>query len=391
MIQQACRYFSGYKPCAHSASQASGCSESCSKKDLIQTSLLIIHLGALGAVVRSTALLKSLKTKFPNSLITWITDRPCDQLLKAHPLLDRVLTCESSDILELSALAFDFAFVIDKSLKASGVLKQTSAKRVFGFTADPRSGSIRPATDAAEELWALGLDNQQKFFINQKSEIQLTLEALELIQADQFQASQFEYNLPLSETEEKSREGRRQQWTLNPQKPILGLNTGCGSILVHKKLSVSFQRQILAEALAQGWENIVLLGGPEDRERNQDIGAGLPVFQSAVDLGLRDGLVSVAATDLVLTGDSLGMHMAISQAKFVVAWFGPSCAQEIELYGRGVHLKSHAACAPCWKRSCDKTEMCYDQVRLQEVMQALNKGHSWWMQKNESSSSRLHF
>jgi heptosyltransferase-2 len=136
-------------------------------------------LGAIGAVVRATSLLKSMKRKYPDSHITWVTDAPSDQLLRDHPMLDRVLTTKAEDLLTLSVLEFDVAFMIDKSLRAAGVLKQTHADLVFGFAVDPRSGAILPATAAAEELWQLGLDNHRKFFINQKAETQLMVEALE--------------------------------------------------------------------------------------------------------------------------------------------------------------------------------------------------------------------
>ncbi len=384
MIQTNCRHFNGYKPCVFQKPELDNCSEQCPKKDLIQSSILIIHLGALGAVVRSTALLERIQSRWPESLITWVTDKPADQLLANHPLIDRVLTTENSDLLKLSALKFDAAYVIDKSLQASGILSRTEAKRVFGFVADPFLGVLLPASSAAQELWEIGLSDQIKFFENKKSEIQLNCEALEL----SFDLPTPDYNLPLLSTETRAASARKKSWTLNPHQPVLGINTGCSSVIAHKKLSVRFQREIVRELLTQGWENIVLLGGREDGDRNQAIGFGLPVFQSAVDLGLRDGLTSVAATDLVLSGDSLGMHMAISQKKFVVAWFGPTCAQEIELYGRGLTVQSQAPCAPCWKRTCDKTDMCYDQVRLQDLISALAKGRQCWEQENKFSLSK---
>jgi heptosyltransferase-2 len=376
MVQTKCRFFNGYKPCG----KQEVCSTHCPERDLIQSSVLIIHLGALGAVVRATALLAVIQQKYRGAHITWVTDRPADQLLKNHPRIDRVLTTSHEDLLQLSALEFDFAFVIDKSLKASGVLKQTKAQKVFGFQADAQAGAIMPATSAAVELWQLGLSNHAKFNLNQKSEVQLMVEAFELPRA-----SLPAYDLPLNSAEAKLEQKRRGQWQLRADQPIFGLNTGCSSVIAAKKMTVEFQRDIIQALLSRGFENLVLLGGPEDRERNYQIGEGLPVFQSPTDLGLRDGLVSVAATDLVLTGDSLGMHMAISQKKFVVAWFGPTCAQEIELYGKGVKVLSDATCGPCWKRTCDQTQMCYDQVRLESVLQALLQGHDQWQLQNESS------
>ncbi|WP_374028887.1 glycosyltransferase family 9 protein [Bdellovibrio bacteriovorus] len=359
-----CRHFNGYKPCAKNEH----CDSSCSQMDIPQISILIVHLGALGAVVRSTSLLKAIKRKYPSSMITWVTDAPAHHLLKNHPAIDRVLTSKEEDLLQLGALEFEVGFVIDKSLKAIGIAKRTVIDQVYGFTANPRTGAIVPATPAAQELWELGLDNHKKFFVNQKAETQLMVEALEL---GEFQRD--DYWLPLSATEEGEMALRRQQWLNARGKSILiGLNTGCSNVIAYKKLTVKYHRELI-ERILQDFPTaeIVLLGGPEDTERNQQIGHGLPVISSATESGLRDGLVSVAACDVVITGDSLGMHMAIAQKRQVIAWFGPTCAQEIDLYDRGTKILTKSPCSPCWKRTCEKNIMCYDQVSLEEIIHGL--------------------
>jgi heptosyltransferase-2 len=363
MIQ--CRHFNGYKPCGKSNS----CNESCAHLDAVWTTVLIVHLGALGAVVRSTSLLKAIKRKFPASAITWVTDAPADKLITGHPLIDRVLTTREKDMLQLSALEFDAAFVIDKSLKAVGVLKRTQADLVYGFTSEPRHGVIVPATPAAQELWELGLDDHKKLFVNRKPETQLMIEALELgpYRGD-------DYFLPLNWQEESARSARASEWSMQNQKVIVGFNTGCSDVIAAKKLSVEFQRRLIQNLQKNPNLQIVLLGGPEDTQRNAEIAQGLSVVSSATEGGLRDGLVSVAACDVIVTGDSLGMHMAISQQKYTVAWFGPTCAHEIDLYGRGEVVLSSAPCSPCWKRVCSQKTMCYDQVSENDFMSAIEKG-----------------
>lgn len=307
--------------------------------------------------------------------MTWVTDKPADQLLKNHPGIDRVLTTTQEDLLKISALEFDVALVIDKSLKALGVLKQTKAKEHFGFKVHATTGAILPATAAATELWNLGLNDHDKFFLNKKSEIQLATEALEL------KYERDEYDLPLTLNEEILRDERSLSWSLDPNTPIIGLNTGCSGVIPFKKWTVEYHREVIEALLKAGYKNIVLLGGPEDSERNQKIAHGLPVANSPTNLGLRDGLVSVAACDVVLSGDSLGMHMAISQKKFVIAWFGPTCAHEIDLYGRGEKLLAQVPCAPCWKRLCNKEQMCYDHVPIAQVMHAVRKGFDFWQKR----------
>lgn len=357
-----CRYFSGYKPCAKNPV----CTDQCAHKDVPTLAILIVHLGALGAVVRSTALLRAIKRKYPGSMITWVTDAPAQHLLKNHPALDRVLTTTEADLLQLAALEFEVAFVIDKSLKAAGVVKRTTVDQVYGFQAQGATGAIVPATAASAELWSLGLDNHKKFFVNKKPETQLLVEALEL-----GDFCRDEYWLPLTAEEQEESRRRAQLWKQTASW-VIGLNTGCSDVIQYKKLSVQTHRELIGKIQQEIPEaRIVLLGGPEDTLRNDAIAAGLDVVRSATESGLRDGLVSVSACDVVVTGDSLGMHMAISQAKQVVAWFGPTCAQEIDLYDRGLKILSQSPCSPCWKRTCEKSIMCYDQVSLKELMDAI--------------------
>jgi heptosyltransferase-2 len=68
------------------------------------------------------------------------------------------------------------------------------------------------------------------------------------------------------------------------------------------------------------------------------------------------------------------MHMAIALKKWVIAWFGPTCSHEIDLYGRGVAIETKAPCSPCWKRECHKPLMCYDQVNFDEISKGVSLG-----------------
>lgn len=362
-----CRHFNGYKPCGKSEI----CDSLCPHLNVPTSRVLLIHLEALGAVLRSTALLPAIRRKFPGCHITWVTQSPAQHLLANNPYIDRVLTTSHDDLLTLSALEFDVAFVIDKSLKATGVLKKTKAEMVFGFQADPSTGAIVPATPAAEELWRIGLSDQLKFFGNQKSESQLVHEALEL---GHWQRDP--YILKMTPSEVSAAMSRRSQWASHPDQVVVGINTGCSNAIPYKKLSIENHRQLI-EALAMELGariRLVLLGGREDTLRNQRIAHGFDVVLSPTENGLRDGIISMSACDIVVSGDSLGLHMAIALGKWTVAWFGPTCAHEIDLYDRGVAIRTKASCSPCWKRSCQKSPMCYDLVSINEIVDGVKQG-----------------
>ncbi len=375
MAETSCRYFNGYKPCGKNAE----CNAECPSRSTVAERILVVHLEALGAVLRSTSLLAAIKRQYPRSSVTWITKAPAHHLLSGLAAIDRLLTLSSEDLLSLSAMEFDLGLIVDKSPVATGVVKATTVKELRGFRTIS-SGAIVPANAEAHELWELGLSDRKKFFENTKTEQQLVHESLAL-----GPYVRDPYMVALSKSEEELARTRRQLWG---EGTILGINTGCSPTLPHKKLSIDGHRHLIARIRAHGELKrlpIVLLGGPEDTERNQAIAHGLGVIQSPTTRGLRDGLASVAACDLIFTGDSLGMHMAIALEKWTVAWFGPSCAQEIDLYGRGRKIPTQAPCSPCWKRVCSQSRMCYDQVDFAAASAALAEGIKWHI-----SSSKPH-
>lgn len=372
-----CRYFSGYKPCGLNEH----CVPDCPSKSEIKHRILIVHLGALGAVVRGTSLLNAIHRKYSNAHVTWVTQAPAHRLLQGHALIDRVLTISAEDQLILSALEFDVGFCIDKSLVAAGVINKTTVRKLYGFKVDANSGTILPATGAAEELWGLGISDFKKFFINKKPETQLMCESLEL------DYRRDDYHLELNPDEIRLRDERKKIWSIG-SKMIVGINTGCSPTIPYKKLSVNAHRTLVKELLQMNF-SVVLLGGPEDTLRNKEISNGLEVINSSTESGLRDGYISVSACDIVITGDSLGMHMGIAAKKWIVAWFGPTCAHEIDLYDRGIKVLSSATCSPCWKRSCQKSLMCYDLVDLGKMLDGVKQGVHWLMSTFKQPSSEI--
>lgn len=369
VYQTDCFHFDGYKPCVKGLS----CTESCVSYKKIQTRILIVHLGALGAVARATALLPSMQKKYPHSHITWVTEAPADSLLKNIGHLNRVfVVSKNSDMLELSAMEFDVAFVIDKSPLATGVIKQTKVKQILGFIYSPQEMAILPANTEATELWELGLDNKKKFFENKKTELQLMAEAFSLPwQKDPYQ-------IALSHDEAEWSCKRRSDWLSGmPNAMLLGFNIGCAPTLPNKKPELSFWLQLLLALKKEPIVFVILGGGEEDVKRAnalmaavQECPIGRDLLQShrlivsPMQQGIRDGMISVKALDMMVTGDSLGMHLAIGLGVYVAAWFGPSCEHEIEFFNRGVSWVTQLSCAPCWKRSCDQVVKCNESMDI---------------------------
>ena len=160
--------------------------------------------------------------------------------------------------------------------------------------------------------------------------------------------------------------------------PIIGFNTGCSVLYPYKKFTV--ERSI---ELINMWRKIfpattiTLLGGPEDSERQDKIKTAFSTDKYVVNTptknGLREGILWMDTSDLVFSGCSLGLNIAIGLKKPIIAWFGVSCPQEIDLYDRGIKILADVDCSPCWKKTCDKEPKCFDMVSLEKIKEATKK------------------
>ncbi len=361
-----CKHFNGYKPCF----PGSTCLDECKDPQPRGTRILIINLEAMGNVLVTTSLLPAIKRKYPQSTITWITLKNAYRLLDHNPYIDKVMLWEPESWLKLQMLEFDVAMNIDKSAHAGALMMTLNAKEKYGYGIN-ENGVIIPLNDEALYNYRLGLDDEVKFRKNQKPNTQLLTEAMGL------EWKRDEYVLTLSEEEERYSTNYKHQ-VLNHQpgtpekKLVVGFNTGCSLLYPNKKMTID-QHVILINEFAKHTDiQLVLLGGPEDTERNAEIvrRVGDKVVSTHTTEGLRRGICYENICDVVISGDSFGMHVAIGLKKFVIAWFGVSCPQEIDLYDRGVKLIPDVLyCSPCWKQQCAHDLECIQMIDLDRIVQ----------------------
>ncbi|MEI8024766.1 MAG: lipopolysaccharide heptosyltransferase family protein [Pseudomonadota bacterium] len=354
MYRTDCRHFNGYKPCQFKRS----CTN-CPYFDQVRTRVVIVSLEAMGAVLRSTVLLKPIKEKYPGVHITWITLPMCSPLLQNNPDIDRIMVLSPKNHAAIQFLEFDVLFSVDKSIEAGALSASIRAEKKYGFGLDT-FGNIVPFSPHAQYQYDVGLNDELKFKINQMTENEQITRSMGL------PFKRDEYILDLTR-EEKILVGERRAAILQGKSGIIGYNTGCSLLFPYKKFTVERGVQVISE-----WRNrfpdyaVALLGGPEDTSRQESMKSFFlddpMVVNTPTEDGLRSGILWMDTADVVLSGCSLGMHIAIGLKKKVVAWFGVSCIQEVDLYDRGVKIQSDVTCSPCWKKSCTNEPKCFDKV-----------------------------
>jgi ADP-heptose:LPS heptosyltransferase len=348
-----CRHFTGFRPCAWHRPCAG-----CPHIDPYGPSVLLLNLDALGDVLRNTALLPAIHRALPGARITWLTRPRAVPLLQNHPGIQEILPFDLDGIVALASRRFDLLLCADKSTVSGALATRVRASEKRGFGADEH-GVVVPLNAAAAFLYEAGLDDELKFRKSPYTHPELLARTFGLEPAAE------PYRLFLDPSEAADGPPRK-----------VGFNTGCSPRYPQKALDVDIQEQAARLVATFTGEPVLLLGGPEDAARNAELARRLgPLAErSPEDDGLRRGAAQVDRCDVVVTGDSLGLHLAVALGKHVVAWFGPTCPQEIALYGRGIRILADVDCAPCWKRSCGRKPSCSSRVDPSALAQAVLDG-----------------
>ncbi len=357
-----CKKFTGYKPCYpdHDC-WTNGCKDG--EKDGFGKMILIINLDAMGDVVMTTAQLPAIKRKFPQSTIWWITLKIASGVLKNNPYIDKVLEYNHESLSILQHIKFDYAMNVDKSQRSGAILMSVNAEHRLGFGINER-GQIIPMNKGAEYNYLLGMDDHLKFKVNTKTGQEYLAETFELpYQRD-------DYVFEFTQEELQFIEDYKNKVGIKDNDEVIGFNTGCSNTFPNKKMTLEQHAVLIEKFLSYNRFKIVLVGGPEDEERNAALEEQFKgrIINTPVKEGVRKGACYESIPDVIITGDSFGMHLAIALKKYVIAWFGLSCWTEIDLYDRGVKLYPKGLeCAPCWKKECPYDLECIQMIDLERI------------------------
>jgi heptosyltransferase-2 len=158
--------------------------------------------------------------------------------------------------------------------------------------------------------------------------------------------------------------------------PLIGLNTGAGGRWAYKQWTQENQQAFL-RLCADAGIAVLLLGGPEEVQRHQDLlafAAVLPVHDGGNFNSFGRFAALIDHCRVVVTGDSLAVHVAAARKKPAVVLFGPTSAAEIELYGRGSKIVPPGLdCLCCYLPRCDKVPHCQALIEPKVVLQAVQQ------------------
>jgi heptosyltransferase-2 len=361
-----CRHFRNDRPCVFHKQEGVHCS-SCPHKDLVAERVLVVKLDSPGDVLRTTCLLPSLKTAYPASHITWLTREDSRPLLEHNPHIDAIVDRWDETFAVLQSEHFDVAINPDANPHAARLLQLAAAGCKLGIGWS-EAGHVYCVNHEAEQWLHMGVSDAVK---RQNRETYQTL-LHRLCRLEQVDPRP---QLYLTDQERQAARERLASLRVDRRRPIIGLNTGVGSRWPQKSWPLEHQVRLvhLVKELHPSWQ-LLLLGGPQEIERNRVLAQSCG--ELALDTGcqpLRPFAALVAQIHLLVTADTLALHLGLALDRQIVALFGPTSHAEIDLCGLGEKLFAELECLCCYQTSCDRSPTCMDLLGPGLVLGAIER------------------
>lgn len=342
-----CKHYKGDIPCKLHKEYGVHC-ENCQYYDKIDNKILIIKLGAIGDVIRTTPLLHKIRSVYPNSQIHWITKSP--EILSSS-FVDIIYSYNFSNCELLKNIQFDISINLEKDKDACALQNQINSLKKFGFKL--YKGNCFPIGNAAKIKWLTGLfDDINKE--NTKSYIQ------EIFDICGYSFNKEEYILEIK---------KNIKWKIPNDKYVIGLNTGCGNRWITRLWPDTYWIELSKKLKKKGYF-VLLLGGEQEHKKNKWISskAGIDYFGY---FSLTDFIDLVNQCHLVVTSVTMALHIALGLKKKIVLFNNIFNSNEFELYGNGIIIEPDVNCKGCFKNICEFN--CMELIKPDYVFAKLIK------------------
>lgn len=290
----------------------------------------------LGDVLRTTFILNY----FKDYHTTWLVDKNAIPLLKGNTYIHKILSSQDPEIEKLSAETFDIVINFEKTDDILSFCNSIKAKKFYGFK------------DNGDDQGNISVETTQLLFMSENVENR--------------KKNKDCWQKVLAEAIGKEWKGEGYILGYKPKNEKIhdiGFNWTTGKRWTNKAWPESYWKEL--EMMLRGQYSISWQQGFDD---------------------LYEYIDWINSCDLILTADTLGLHVGLALNKRVLGLFGPTSPHEFSFYGCGTYLlpDSPYECISCFNTACNKPKNCMDFIYPSRVKEMIE--HEF---KENISSSKI--
>lgn len=300
--------------------------------------ILILKIGALGDVIRTTYFLPGLKRLYGNFVeIYWITSNTAFELLEENKYIDKLIKIEDEkEMQKLENENFDWIISLEDEKEIFEKIENFKFKKLSGVY---KKKEYLTYTEDLKEWFDMGLLSKygkEKADIlkkdNKLSHKEIFSKGLNIDILEPYFFNDTNLEKKINKNFEKYN-----------KKYLIGLNLNAGKRWPSKALKVEEGKKLIQELLKDKKNHLFILGGKEELEINTFLVQDFIKEKNITLMNpceLKEFAAIIKNLDLLITSDTLALHLAIAQKVKTISYYAPTSAVEIDTFGNGEKIIS---------------------------------------------------
>ncbi|MFH2108820.1 MAG: glycosyltransferase family 9 protein [Chrysiogenia bacterium] len=328
--------------------------------------IAIIRLSSLGDIVHTLPAFQALRRHYPEARISWIAEAAGASLLENFPGIDRIIVFDlKARKGSVARIKYLIGFVrcwrgqFDLVLDFQGLIKSALLSFLLGGS---RLGF--GSRNARESMATVFYSRRAVYFPEDRHVIYKNMHLLSLLGSSsavvEYPVQEWVPSRQLSEFLEQN-DLHDKGWI------ILNVGGGWPSKILSEK-----QWLQIASGLKDEYQLVMLWGNEKERGTAAAVsrqgGVHLAIFMNFSDL-----LYFINHARLVISGDTLALHLADLTRTPAVGIFGPSSPlRNGPLFSESRSVYRELNCSFCYRRKCD-TMSCIRDIVTEDIIEAARK------------------
>ena len=325
-----CKSFPGTFSCEIMTAESFKDCEGCPFYEPISKKILIIKLGAMGDVIRTTPLIGLIRKKYGSDIqITWLVNKSSKELLTNNSDIDRILVYNEDNVLRLQYEEFDITYTLEIDVSGTALANLVKGKNKCGFYLN-KDGHPECFNESSRFYLQRVFSN----YVNKNNNKTYQEMMVEIMELD-YEKKEPVFNF-FGYEKDYAKEFLRKNHLCSEDK-LIGIHMGSASRWPSKIWSIDKLVELIKRIYSQTDYKVILFGGPNEIRVQKEIFERLSDLKVYVNNSLNSsreffGLVNLC--EKMLVNDSFALHVSIALKKETIALFFCTPDWEIEGYGR---------------------------------------------------------
>lgn len=312
--------------------------------------VLIIRCGAIGDVLHTSEVFRSIKRAYPDCIIHYLTTAVPAKLISSDKDLNKIITIEKINYKNI--------------FKTAALLKEENYDVII---------NLQPSL----KLRILAFLSRAKHTLNYDKNLDIHA-VLNFYQTagDNIKGLEFKNELKLNITEEMKEAVKT---AIPADKKFVVITTQAGPVREGKKWRIEYFKDLALKIVQNYDAAVILTGTTEDRENLKDFeGLNPNIYNLAGRFDILESAAMFSLAEYMIGADTGPLHIASAVEKPVcIGLYGAMAIHRTGIVGEKHHSvkASGLGCIPCQKRFCrlrnGEYSPCMDYIKVDDILQII--------------------